>query len=140
MDDPIDVIDIADRSEYSWHSTASSAKYSAGHPRPIHHSHEAIPMKMKVQPLNDRVLVMRMEPEQKSKKGIIIPDTAKEKPLEGKVIAVGAGRLDDDGKRIALEVKVGDHVLVGKYMGTEVRIEDIEHVIVREEEILGIVS
>lgn len=97
-------------------------------------------MKMKVQPLNDRVLVMRMEPEQKSKKGIIIPDTAKEKPLEGKVIAVGAGRLDDDGKRIALEVKVGDHVLVGKYMGTEVRIEDIEHVIVREEEILGIVS
>jgi chaperonin GroES len=97
-------------------------------------------MKMKVQPLNDRVLVMRLEPEAKSKKGIIIPDSAKEKPLEGKVIAVGAGRLDDDGRRIALEVKAGDHVLVGKYMGTEVRIEDIEHVIVREEEILGIVS
>jgi chaperonin GroES len=95
---------------------------------------------MKVQPLNDRVLVMRLEPEQKSKKGIIIPDSAKEKPLEGRVVAVGAGRLDDDGHRIALEVKAGDHVLVGKYMGTEVRIEDIEHVIVREEEILGIVS
>jgi len=97
-------------------------------------------MKMKVQPLNDRVLVMRLEPEHKSKKGIIIPDSAKEKPLEGRVVAVGAGRLDDDGHRIALEVKAGDHVLVGKYMGTEVRIEDIEHVIVREEEILGIVS
>jgi chaperonin GroES len=97
-------------------------------------------MKMKVQPLNDRVLVMRLEPEQKSKKGIIIPDSAKEKPLEGRVVAVGAGRLDDDGHRIALEVKAGDHVLVGKYMGTEVRIEDMEHVIVREEEILGIVS
>ena len=97
-------------------------------------------MKMKVQPLNDRVLVMRMEPEQKSRKGIIIPDSAQEKPLEGRVVAVGAGRLDDDGKRIALEVKAGDHVLVGKYAGTEVRIEDIEHVIVREEDILGIVS
>jgi len=97
-------------------------------------------MKTTVRPLNDRVLVKRMEPEQKVKSGIIIPDTAKEKPLEGKVIAVGAGRLDDNGKRIALDVKAGDRVLIGKYIGTEVKIDEVEHVIVREEEILGIIS
>ena len=97
-------------------------------------------MKTTVKPLNDRVLVKRMEPEQKAKSGIIIPDTAKEKPLEGKVIAVGAGRLDDDGKRVALDVKAGDRVLIGKYIGTEVKIDDVEHVIVREEDILGIIS
>jgi chaperonin GroES len=95
---------------------------------------------MKVKPLNDRVLVRRMEAEEKMKGGIIIPDTAKEKPLEGKVVSVGAGRLDDNGKRVPLEVKVGDRVLVGKYSGTEVKIDDIEHVILREDEILGIVS
>ena len=97
-------------------------------------------MKSKVRPLNDRVLVKRLDPEQKAKGGIIIPDTAREKPLEGTVIAVGSGRLDDNGARIALEVKPGDRVLIGKYLGTEVRIEDVEHVIVREEEILGIIS
>jgi chaperonin GroES len=97
-------------------------------------------MKFKVRPLNDRVLVKRIEPEQKAKGGIIIPDTAKEKPLEGTVVAVGAGRMDDNGARIALEVKAGDRVLIGKYIGTEVRIDDVEHVIVREEEILGIIS
>ena len=96
-------------------------------------------MKTSVKPLSDRILVKRMEPEQKVKGGIIIPDTAQEKPLEGKVVAVGAGRLDDDGKRIALEVKAGDRILIGKYIGTEVKIDDVEHVIVREEEILGIV-
>ena len=95
---------------------------------------------MKVKPLNDRVLVRRMEAEEKVKGGIIIPDTAKEKPLEGKVIAVGAGKLDDNGKRVAMEVKAGDRVLIGKYAGTEVRIDDVEHVIVREEEILGVIS
>jgi chaperonin GroES len=95
---------------------------------------------MKVKPLNDRVLVRRMEAEEKVKGGIIIPDTAKEKPLEGKVVSVGAGRLDDNGKRIPMEVKVGDRILVGKYSGTEVKIDDIEHVILREDEILGIVS
>ena len=95
---------------------------------------------MKVKPLNDRVLVRRMEAEEKVKGGIIIPDTAKEKPLEGKVMAVGAGRLDDKGKRIPLEVKVGDRVLVGKYSGTEVKLDDVEHVILREDEILGIVN
>ena len=95
---------------------------------------------MKVKPLNDRVLVRRMEAEEKMKGGIIIPDTAKEKPLEGKVVSVGAGRLDDNGKRVPMEVKVGDRVLVGKYSGTEVKIDDIEHIILREDEILGIVS
>ncbi len=96
-------------------------------------------MKMKMKPLNDRVLVKRMEAEETSKSGLIIPDTAKEKPMEARVVAVGVGRLDDSGKRIELEVKAGDRVLIGKYTGTEVRIEDVEHVIVREEEILGIV-
>jgi chaperonin GroES len=105
-----------------------------------HSQAEANPMKTKVKPLSDRVLVKRMEPDQKVKSGIIIPDMAKEKPLEGKVIAVGAGRLDDNGKRVALEVKTGDRVLIGKYIGTEVRIDDVEHVIVREEEILGIIN
>jgi len=81
-----------------------------------------------------------VEPEMKAKSGIIIPDTAKEKPLEGKVVAVGAGLLDDNGERVALDVKAGDHVLIGKYIGTEVNIDDVEHVIVREEEILGIIS
>ena len=97
-------------------------------------------MKTTVKPLSDRILVKRMEPEQKVKGGIIIPDTAQEKPLEGKVVAVGAGRLDDNGKRIALEVKAGDRILIGKYIGTEVKIDDVEHVIVKEEDILGIIS
>jgi chaperonin GroES len=97
-------------------------------------------MRTTVKPLHDRVLLKRLEPEQKAKSGIIIPDTAKEKPLEGKVVAVGAGRLDDNGKRVALEVKAGDRVLIGKYTGTEVKIDDVEHLIVKEEEILGIIS
>jgi len=95
---------------------------------------------MKVKPLHDRVLVKRIEPEEKVKGGIIIPDTAKEKPLEGRVVAVGSGRLDEDGKRIPLEVKVGDRVLVGKYAGTEIKIDEVEHVIVREDEVLGVIS
>ena len=95
---------------------------------------------MKVKPLNDRVLIKRVDAEEKAKGGIIIPDTAKEKPLEGKVVAVGAGRLGDDGKRIPLDVKVGDRVLVGKYTGTEIKIHEVEHVIIREDEILGVIS
>jgi chaperonin GroES len=95
---------------------------------------------MKVKPLHDRILVKRVEAEEKVKGGIIIPDTAKEKPLEGKIVAVGSGRLDDNGKRIPLEVKVGDRVLIGKYAGTEVKIDDVEHVIVREEEVLGVIG
>jgi chaperonin GroES len=95
---------------------------------------------MKVRPLYDRVILKRIEVQEKLKGGIIIPDTAKEKPMEGKVIAVGAGKLDDDGKRIPLEVKVGSRVLFGKYAGTEIKINDEEHVILREDEILGIIE
>ena len=95
---------------------------------------------MKVKPLYDRILVRRLDPREEVKGGIIIPDTAKEKPMEGKVVAVGAGRVDKSGKRIPLEVKVGDKVLIGKYAGTEVKIEDVEHVIVKEDEVLGIVG
>src|SRR5689334_21192039 len=109
-------------------STAGSLATSQGGPS------------MKVKPLNDRVLIRRMEAEEKVKGGIIIPDTAKEKPLEGKVVAVGAGRIDENGKRIPMEVKVGDRVLIGKYSGTEVKIEDIEHVILKEDEILGVIA
>ncbi len=96
---------------------------------------------MKVEPLNDRVLVKRIEqPKEQKKGGIIIPDTAKEKPMEGKVIAVGPGRVEKGEKRTPLEVKVGDRVLVSKYAGTEIKIDDVEHVILREDEILGIIK
>jgi chaperonin GroES len=95
---------------------------------------------MKVQPLHDRILLKRVENKEQKKGGIIIPDTAKEKPMEGKVIAVGAGRVEKDGKRIPMEIKVGDRVLFGKYAGTEIKIDDEEHVIVREDEILGIIK
>jgi chaperonin GroES len=92
---------------------------------------------MKVIPLHDRVLVKRLEAEETTKGGIIIPDTAKEKPQEAKVIAVGRGRVGEDGKVIPLDVKKGDKVLIGKFSGTEVTIEDEELVILREEEILA---
>ena len=95
---------------------------------------------MKVTPLNDRVLIKRLEAKEEERGGIIIPDTAKEKPMEGKVVAVGPGKLDESGKRVVMSVKVKDRVLVGKYAGTEVKINDVEHIIVREDEILGIVS
>jgi chaperonin GroES len=92
---------------------------------------------MKVTPLYDRVLLKRLEEKEVKKGGIIIPDTAKEKPQEAEVIAVGKGRVNDDGKVVPLEVKKGDRVLVGKYSGTEVKIDDVEHIILREEEILA---
>ena len=95
---------------------------------------------MKLRPLQDRILVRRLEEEEKTKGGIIIPDTAKEKPAEGKVEAVGNGKLGDDGKRIPLEVKKGDRILFGKYSGTEVKIEGEEYLIMREDDVLGIVS
>ena len=95
---------------------------------------------MKVTPLNDRVLIKRMEPKELVRGGIIVPDTAKEKPLEGEVIGVGPGKTDEEGKRVPMSVKVGDKVLVGKYAGTEIKIDDVEHVIVREDEILGIIE
>ena len=95
---------------------------------------------MKLRPLQDRILVQRVEEETKTKGGIIIPDTAKEKPAEGKVVAVGNGKLGDDGKRIALEVKKGDRILFGKYSGTEVKIEGEEYLIMREEDVLGVIG
>ena len=95
---------------------------------------------MKVRPLGDRVLVKRFEPAEIKKGGIIIPDSAKEKPLEADVIAVGNGKLDDNGKRTALEVKAGDKVLISKYGGTEIEINGVEHVIIREEDILAIID
>jgi chaperonin GroES len=95
---------------------------------------------MKFKPLRDRVLVKRIEEKEQKQKGIIIPDTAKEKPMEGKVIAVGSGRIDEAGKRHVLEVKAGDRVLFGKYAGTEVKIDDVEHVILKEDEVLGVVQ
>ena len=95
---------------------------------------------MKMRPLHDRLLVKRIEGEAKSKGGIIIPDTAKEKPQEAKVIAVGTGRVTDAGKLVALEVKKGDRVLFGKYSGSEVTIEGEEHLIIREEDVLAILE
>ncbi len=95
---------------------------------------------MKIRPLNDRVLVLRIEEEEKTSGGIIIPDTAKEKPQEGKVVAVGPGKLDDDGKRIPLEIKKNDRVLFGKYSGTDIKIDGVEHLIMREDDILGIIE
>ena len=95
---------------------------------------------MKIRPLQDRVIVRRLEEEEKTKGGIIIPDTAKEKPQEGKVIAVGKGKLTEDGKLIPLDVKAGDRILFGKYSGSEVKIEGEEHLIMREEDILGVIE
>ncbi len=95
---------------------------------------------MKLKPLHDRVLVKRIEGTEKTKGGIIIPDTAKEKPQEGEVVAVGPGKRSDDGTLHALEVKAGDKILFGKYSGSEVKIEGEEFVILREEEILGIIQ
>jgi chaperonin GroES len=95
---------------------------------------------MKIRPLQDRVIVKRLEEEEKTKGGIIIPDTAKEKPQEGKVIAVGKGKVTEDGKVIPLDVKVGDRILFGKYSGSEIKIEGEEHLIMREEDILGIIE
>lgn len=95
---------------------------------------------MKVRPLHDRVIVKRMEEEEKTKGGIIIPDTAKEKPIEGKVIAVGDGKTTEDGKKIPLQVKKNDRVLFGKYAGTEIQLEGEEHLIMREDDIVAIVE
>ena len=95
---------------------------------------------MKIRPLQDRVIVKRIEEEEKSKGGIIIPDTAKEKPQEGKVVAVGKGKVGDDGKVTPLDVKVNDRVLFGKYSGSEINIDGEEHLIMREDDILGVID
>ncbi len=95
---------------------------------------------MKIRPLHDRILVQRLEEEEKTKGGIIIPDTAKEKPIEGKVIAVGNGKLLENGEIRPLEVKAGDRVLFSKYAGTDIKIEGEEYLIMREDDILGIIE
>jgi chaperonin GroES len=95
---------------------------------------------MNIRPLQDRIIVKRVKEEEKTKGGIIIPDTAKEKPIEGEVVAVGSGKVLDDGKIRKPEVKQGDRVLFGKYAGTEVKIEGEEHLILREDDILGIIE
>ena len=93
---------------------------------------------MKVRPLHDRVLIKRVEEKETVKGGIIIPDTAKEKPMEGEVVAVGPGKQNEDGKRATMDVKAGDRILFGKYAGTEIKIDDQDFVIMREEEILAV--
>jgi chaperonin GroES len=95
---------------------------------------------MKLRPLQDRILVQRVAEETTTKGGIIIPDTAKEKPAEGKVIAVGKGKLGDDGKPMALDLKKGDRILFGKYSGTEVKIDGEEYLIMREDDVLGVIE
>ena len=95
---------------------------------------------MKLRPLQDRILVQRVKEDEKTKGGIIIPDTAKEKPAEGKVQAVGNGKVGEDGKRVALEIKVGDRILFGKYSGTEVKIDGEEYLIMREDDVLGVIE
>jgi chaperonin GroES len=95
---------------------------------------------MAITPLFDRVMLKRVDPAETVKGGIIIPDTAKEKPMEALVVAVGEGKFDDNGKRVPMSVKAGQKVLIGKYTGTEVRLDNVDHVIVREDEILAILS
>jgi len=95
---------------------------------------------MKIRPLQDRIIVKRMEEEEKTKGGIIIPDSAKEKPLEGKVIAAGNGKILEDGKVRPLDIKVGDRILFGKYAGTEIKIDGEEHLMLREEDVLGVIE
>ena len=95
---------------------------------------------MNVRPLADRLLIQRIEETQKTKGGIIIPDSAQERPLEGKVIAVGAGKRTEGGELIKLDVKVGDRVLFGKYSGTEIKLDGADHMILREDEVLGVLD
>ncbi|MBW1702222.1 MAG: co-chaperone GroES [Deltaproteobacteria bacterium] len=95
---------------------------------------------MKVRPLHDRVIVKRVEEEEVTKGGIIIPDTAKEKPIEGKIVAVGKGKVTEDGKKLPLEVKKGDRILFGKYAGTEIQIDGEENLIMREDDIVAVIE
>ncbi|HOF06252.1 MAG TPA: co-chaperone GroES [Syntrophales bacterium] len=95
---------------------------------------------MKIRPLHDQVLVIRQESEQKTAGGIIIPDTAKEKPIEGRLVAVGPGKMGKDGQRIPMEVKEGDRVLFGRYAGTEIKIDGVEHLMMRADDILGVLE
>ena len=95
---------------------------------------------MNVRPLQDRILVRRVEETEKTRGGIIIPDSAKERPLEGNVIAVGSGKRLEDGTLVKLDVKAGDRILFGKYAGTEIKVDGVDHIIVREDEVLGVIE
>lgn len=95
---------------------------------------------MKVRPLADRILIRRVEEAEKTRGGIIIPDSAKERPLEGNVIAVGSGKRLEDGTLVKLDVKAGDKILFGKYAGTEIKVDGVEHIIIREDEVLGVIE
>ena len=95
---------------------------------------------MNVRPLQDRILVRRVEETEKTRGGIIIPDSAKERPLEGNVIAVGSGKRLEDGTLVKLDVKAGDRILFGKYAGTEIKVDGVEHIIIREDEVLGVIE
>ena len=95
---------------------------------------------MKIRPLQDRVIVKRIEEEEKTSGGIIIPDTAKEKPMEGEVVAVGTGKILETGTKVPMDLKVGDRILFGKYAGTDIKIDGVEHLIMREDDILGIIE
>ena len=95
---------------------------------------------MNIRPLQDRILVRRVQEEEKTKGGIIIPDTAKEKPIEGEIVAVGSGKVLENGKVRALDVKAGDRILFGKYAGNEIQVEGVEHLILREDEVLGVLE
>jgi len=95
---------------------------------------------MKIKPLNDRILVLRVEEEQKTRGGIIIPDTAKEKPQEGKIVAAGPGKMGDDGQRVPLDVRVGDRILFSKYAGSDIKIDGVEHLFMKEDDILGVLD
>ena len=95
---------------------------------------------MNIRPMNDRILVVRVEEEKNTSGGIIIPDTAKEKPQEGKVVAAGPGKMGDDGKRIPMDLKKGDRVLFAKYAGSEIKVDGVEHIFMREDDILGILE
>jgi chaperonin GroES len=95
---------------------------------------------MKIRPLYDRILVKRLEEGEKKRGGIIIPDTAKEKPMEAEVVAVGKGKVNEEGKQFPLDVKKGDRILIGKYAGTEIKIDEVEHLILREDEVLAVVE
>jgi chaperonin GroES len=97
-------------------------------------------MAVNIRPLHDRILAKRIEEKEQVRGGIIIPDTAKEKPLEAEVMAIGNGKVTEEGKTIPMDVKVGDRILIGKYSGTEVKLDDVEYIILREEEVLGVVK
>ena len=128
----------------AWVDSRRDRRYSdastllIGVPKPCNNSKGE--KEMKVKPLSDRVLLKRSEAEEEVRGSIIIPDTAKEKPQEAKVVAVGDGKLDDNGKRLPMNVKKGDRVLIGKYTGQDIKINDEEHTIVREDEILAIIE